>query len=263
MATKDGYRGDAFYVSSDGHFIGDDGFVVPRNFSEFFQRFPNYARNWVKKRLYNYASDADIEDWSQDLLIHLQFLPTVSKHRLGGNADLVQTFNPFMQYGASERRFRSFINFCLNRKFITICSKLRRNPLKRLGGYLPLSVDDSSDYDGSIDATGEYVHKHSSHLVRKNRKDSSAQEDSIYAGEFLKFVMEREPKAVEVLVAVQSAGGSFADARKFWCMTCGRLANTVEIGSGGHEGHQVGIAQQNFNRSKGILKELAARFVKK
>jgi hypothetical protein len=37
---------DAFTVV-DGHYVGHDGFVVPKNFDEFHERFPQYVRNWV------------------------------------------------------------------------------------------------------------------------------------------------------------------------------------------------------------------------
>jgi hypothetical protein len=33
----------------DGHYVGSDGFVVPRDFDEFSSRFPNYVRKWVRK----------------------------------------------------------------------------------------------------------------------------------------------------------------------------------------------------------------------
>ncbi len=30
----------------NGRFVGDDGFVVPKDFAEFHERFPEYVRNW-------------------------------------------------------------------------------------------------------------------------------------------------------------------------------------------------------------------------
>ena len=154
MALELGYTGDVFYVAADGHFIGDDGFVVPQDFHEFFKRFPNFVRNWVKKRLYKSASEADIEDWSHDLLFHLQFLPDESKHREVGKTDVVQTFDPFKQYGASERRFRHYLNRCLINKFRTVGSKFSRNPLS-CPANVSLSSDENVEYDGQQEAVQE------------------------------------------------------------------------------------------------------------
>jgi hypothetical protein len=33
----------------DGRYVGYDGFVVPKDFDEFHQRFPHHIRNWVKR----------------------------------------------------------------------------------------------------------------------------------------------------------------------------------------------------------------------
>src|SRR5208337_1709599 len=107
-----------------GHFIGDDGFRVPKDFAELYARFPNYIRNWVKKRLGRYTVDDDVQDWTQDLILHMKYLPANSKHRQpgangrpNGCQDVVETFNPYSQYGASERRWRYYINYCLGNKF--------------------------------------------------------------------------------------------------------------------------------------------------
>ena len=132
------YTGDSFTKNPDGHFVGDDGFVVPRDFDEFYERYPKYVLNWVKKRLNRFAIDDDVEDWTQDLLIHMKFLPQGSKHRqvgangrVNGCSDVIETFNPYQQYGASERRFRNYINFCLANKFNTVQSKRQKNPVCR------------------------------------------------------------------------------------------------------------------------------------
>jgi len=258
-AAKEGYSGDAFYVSGDGHFVGDDGFTVPCDFGEFYERFPNYVRNWVKKRLYSHASDEDIEDWAQDLLIHLQFLPSESKHREAGKKDVIQTFDPFKQYGASERRFRNYINFCLGNKFRTVGSKFSRNPLSHRDNMSFTCEDEGENDMQGPNASSEYVYKHSAWLSKGSQRLFKKQEDRILASEFIDFVAGREPSVAPFLHAVEEAGGSFADARRFWCMTCQGLANTVAIRSGLHEGHAIGIDQKLFNRFRNKVRELAAR----
>ncbi len=65
---------DPFLVR-DGRFVGDDGFIVPKNFDEFHERFPEYVRKWVRRHTEASASREDLEDWTQDLLIHLRYLP--------------------------------------------------------------------------------------------------------------------------------------------------------------------------------------------
>src|SRR5271156_6122887 len=68
----------------DERYVGHDGFVVPKNFDEFHERFPQYVRNWVNRHVDRSAPKEDAEDWTQDLLIHLRNLPAISKHREAG-----------------------------------------------------------------------------------------------------------------------------------------------------------------------------------
>jgi hypothetical protein len=256
-AKEEGYKGDMFYVSVDGHYIGDDGFVVPKDFGEFYSRFPNHIRNWVRKRVRTKSSEDDVNDWAQDLTKHLMFLPEESKHRESGKVDVIQTFDPFKQYGASQRRFLNYINFCLHNKFRTVGSKFGRNPLS-CQANVSLSGGEFTEHDPAhLDATDEYVYKHSTRLVQGSQRDFKAQDDRMITKEFLAFVGEREPEVAPILHAVWESGGSFADTRKFWCSTCNRLSNTLEVQSGVHTGHQLGINQRQFNRFRGKVKELA------
>jgi hypothetical protein len=63
--TTIGYKGDPFeYV--DGHYVGHDGFVVPNDFAEFYERFPDHIRRWVQRHVKKSASNEDIDDWTQD-----------------------------------------------------------------------------------------------------------------------------------------------------------------------------------------------------
>ena len=86
----------------DGRYVGHDGFVVPKNFDEFHERFPHYVRNWVSRHVDRSAPREDVEDWTQDLLIHLRYLPAISKHREAGKEDIVQTFDPHKHHGANQ-----------------------------------------------------------------------------------------------------------------------------------------------------------------
>jgi hypothetical protein len=97
----------------DGHYVGHDGFVVPKNFDEFHERFPQYVRHWVNRHVDRSTPREDVEDWTQDLLIHLRYLPATSKHRKAGKEDVVQTFDPCKHHGANVARFFNYINLCL------------------------------------------------------------------------------------------------------------------------------------------------------
>lgn len=113
---------DPFTVR-DGHYVGHDGFVVPKDFAEFYKRFPGYVHRWAIKHAGTSASQEDKEDWTQDLLIHLSRLPQISKYREAGKVDIVATFDPLRQHGANEARFRNYVNLCLANKFRTMHSK--------------------------------------------------------------------------------------------------------------------------------------------
>ncbi len=41
-------KSDPFTIR-DGRYVGSDGFVVPRDFEEFYQRFPDYVRKWPSR----------------------------------------------------------------------------------------------------------------------------------------------------------------------------------------------------------------------
>jgi hypothetical protein len=76
---KNTYKSDPFTIA-DGRYVGSDGFVVPKDFEEFFERFPDYVRKWVSKHADRSAPKEDLEDRKQDLLIHLLNLPQTHKH---------------------------------------------------------------------------------------------------------------------------------------------------------------------------------------
>jgi hypothetical protein len=143
---KNLYRCDPFEVK-DGRYIGHDGFVVPKDFNEFYQRFPNYVQKWVSKHAGKSATKEDIEDWTQELLIHLFHLPEKSKFREAGSDDIIQTFDPSKHFGANEARFRNYVNLCLTNKFRTMHSKRMKDALCRPN---KLSVDGLPESDCSV-----------------------------------------------------------------------------------------------------------------
>jgi hypothetical protein len=168
---------DDAYTVRDGHFVGHDGFIVPNNFSEFYQRFPAYVADWVRRRVRDCVSATEAEDWTQELLLHLAALPKCSKYRHDGKEDVIQTFSPDRMHGANEARFRSFINQCLSNKFNTLYVKWRKRPLSNPGN-LPFETDTEH---GSSD---EFCHSHSEFLRQAGCRSREREEQRFRLEEF-------------------------------------------------------------------------------
>lgn len=151
------------FTIRDGRYIGHDGFVVPKDFDEFHERFPQYVRNWVRRQGDSSAQREDLEDWTQDLLIHLQHLPPTSKNREAGKKDIVQTFDPAKHYGANQARFQNYINLCLANKFRSLHSKRMKDALSNPRN---LSLDTQPNDDDPTVVSDEQCHSHSEQLRR-------------------------------------------------------------------------------------------------
>jgi len=232
------------YDPRTGHYIGDDGFKVPKDFLEFYERYPNYIRNWVKKRLARFTVDEDVEDWTQDLIIHMKYLPQTSKHRkpgangrTDGCTDVIETFNPVQQYGASERRFRSYVNFCLANKFNTVYSKRNKNPICRLGNVAIVTSVDPSHENGEYDVVDDaYCHVHSDYLSTATARSVKQYENYLLANEFRRFVEAKDPELAPVIDAIQHSSSQHEAARS------------------------MNISEALFARYRSKLKDLAVSF---
>ena len=133
-----------------------------------------------------------MEDWTQDLLIHLRYLPATSKHREAGKQDIVQTFDPRKHHGANSARFFNYINLCLGNKFRTMHSARMKNPICRAGNVSLGGHFDESD-SGQVD--DEFCHAHSEHLRRRCQRQER-QRDAIHTlAEFVEF-LRREDSSV-------------------------------------------------------------------
>lgn len=135
------FHHDDYQRSCDGHIVGDDGFIVPLSFGEFYQQFPNHIHNFVRRRMAR-CSSADREDRESELNLFLMTLPEVSKFRepgtngfANGCSDRIQTFHPDRAYGASKARFLSFINYLLLNAFITLTRRMLYHPIERLDNF--------------------------------------------------------------------------------------------------------------------------------
>lgn len=197
------WQDDKFTIR-DGHYVGHDGFIVPKDFSEFFARFPRYVSHWVCRTTRKRATDPDAEDLTQELLLHLQRLPNESKFRVKGKQDVIQTFDPRRMHGSNEARFRSFINLCLANKFKTLFLKDNKNPICRPG---TLTFGVSKD-DDSATASDEYCHNHSRHLQDQASREAKKLSDDQRIDELLTRQCQQKLKEV---VGVYRATGSWRE----------------------------------------------------
>jgi hypothetical protein len=225
------YKPDPFTVK-DGRSVGSDGFAVPKDFAEFHERFPDYVHRWVNKHAAKSASQEDIEDWSQDLLIHLQRLPLTSKYREAGKKDIVQTFDPLRHYGANEARFRNYINLCLANKFKTMHSKRMKDALCRPGN-LSLGGEKADD----LCSVDELCHKHSAHLRAAQKACQKQSHDREFLQEFRNFVRREDAKALPAIEALMTTG------------------------TRGEAAYWLGVAELEFDRMHTRVRHLARCFV--
>ena len=218
----------------DGHYVGHDGFVVPKNFDEFHERFPEYVRNWVSRHVDRSTPKEDIEDWTQDLLIHLRYLPATSKHREEGKEDVVQTFDPCKHHGANSARFFNYINLCLANKFRSIQSAHMKNPIcwaknVSLGGRF----DDSDS--GQVD--DQFCYAHSAYLRARRQRQERKWDASHTLAEFVEFLRREDASVLPVMGAIAATTTPAAAA---------------EV---------LGIAKTDFRRLHNRLRTLAQFFL--
>jgi hypothetical protein len=189
---------DPFTVR-DGRYVGNDGFVVPRDFEEFYERFPDYVRKWVGKHADWFGSKEDLEDWTQDLIIHLYRLPQTSKYREAGKKDIVETFDPMKHYGANEARFRNYINLCLANKFRTMHSKRIRDAL---GCPRKLSLDGETEGENLHSVNSGNCHANSAHLKGIVDVAETRACDEAFLREFANFLRRKDPRALSTMGAL-------------------------------------------------------------
>lgn len=240
-------KSDSFTVV-DGRYIGHDGFEVPSNFDEFHERFPEYVRNWVDRHSDRSTPEEDVEDWTQDLLIHLQCLPAISKHREAGDEDIVQTFDPVKHHGANAARFFNYINLCLGNKFSSMRSRRLKNPLCRPGN-LSLTVDwDDTDRDQAHD---EFCHRHSEHLRERCQRQERQRDARQALTEFLDFVRREDSSVLSGIEAIASTATSTAAAEFLGTTTadfCRVRSRLRQLGRCFHTGERVPRRRRPYNR---------------
>lgn len=204
------YTGDPFAISVDGHYVGNDGYKVPKNFAEFYETQPLYVRRWSSKWLKKPEDTDEVRDWEQDLLLYLHYLPENSKARLPtdrhpqGCKDVIQCFDPYRQYGASERRFRNYLNICLHNRSLTIVGRQQKNPVYRRDNII-FGGADGADEDVFM-ADDEYIHSHSKDLEKKAEEQSGNVEKRLMVKHFMLYVLDHQPELYDTLLAISETG---------------------------------------------------------
>lgn len=218
-------QSETYSVSTDGHFVGADGFIVPKNFIEYYDRsytapdgkcLPMGVRRFVMKRLHKQQVDDQVFDMEQELLLHLSFLPPTSKHRKVGKTDIIQCFDPAKQHGASAKRFHNFIARCLNNRVNTLFTKSSKNPLSNRNNLSIIEGTQSEVryYDsGDKEITPERLQHHSSVAAAKaDEMHGDTYTQKIFIAQFRSFVEKNAPEMVCMLDAI-SGTDSFKEAQ--------------------------------------------------
>jgi hypothetical protein len=214
-----GAASDSFTIGPGGQYVGEDGFVVPKDFGQFFERDPLRVRRWVAKRLRRRFDRDTILDLEQDLLLYLCTLPLDSRFRQEGTngrrdgcTDVIQCFDPVRHYGATAGRFHSFINLCLANRLSTILARQRLNPLcdprnlSITAFEVPQEHSIGPDSAGRIDEA--FLLKHSGTFAAESRRRAHAERPVLkaYVRELERFVGQQDPKLLLVVHAIQRCG---------------------------------------------------------
>jgi hypothetical protein len=193
---------EPFTISADGHYVGKDGFIVPKDFGEFFERYPLRVRRWLTRRVRQRFSLDTILNLEQDLLVYLctpapnsRFRQRGANGRPDGCRDVIQCFDPVRHFGATAARFHNFINLCLANRLNTFLARQRLNPLCNPRN---VSIVNFRENENGPESAGEvdeaYLFSHSGTFARECRRSADA-EDAVlkaYVREFEQFVLERE-----------------------------------------------------------------------
>lgn len=227
------YKTDPFTIR-DGRYVRSDGFVVPKDFEEFHERFPDYVRKWVSRYAGTSAAKEDVEDWTQDSFIHLLYLPPTSKYRKAGKKDIVQTFDPVRHYGANQARFQNYVNLCLANKLKTFHSKRMKDALCRPGN-LSFNGEMEGEDLGSVD--DGYCHSHSAYLRTATEASEKQFSDRAFLEEFVNFVRREDPLVLPMIEALPATA---------------TLADAVDL---------LGITESEFARMRARLSQLSKCFL--
>lgn len=116
VKPKRAYRAaETWSVDETGHYVGNDGFVCPKTFAEYIERFPNGVASHVS--------------FYSKLPYHMHEELVANLHLFMVHRKIVEKFDPAKRNGCSIRLFLDWIRFCLKRKSQTITNKWKTDAL--------------------------------------------------------------------------------------------------------------------------------------
>lgn len=157
----------------------------------------------------------DLEDWTNELLLHLCHVSEHSKHRKVGKEDIIQTFDPMKRGGANQARFWDYINLCLINKLRTMRSKRMKDALSRAGN---LSLRAQAEEEDLGSAGDEYCHSHSEYLREAEKFANQQAQNRARVQQFENFVRREEPRLGSLIRAL-AATRTQAEAADFLRIT--------------------------------------------
>ena len=201
------YEGDVF-TSNGTHFVGDDGFIVPNSFEEMEERYPNYVRNWVCRRIQKLPYDPTVEDWASELSLFLRSLPPTSKMKARGFVDVIDVYNPWSSFGASARRFFGYVNRCLANRHFTISVKQKKDALNSFCVYpytAQVAGGNQKAWDDGEEPSYEGFIVDQSAMVQEMMDTEEASiYKNIFVERFVDFVEKERPELVATARAIMN-----------------------------------------------------------
>lgn len=191
------------YTIVDGHFVGSDGFVVPKNFAEFVEKFPNYTYKWVRNNLKPplVRSKDDVLDWASQLNEHLMTI-SPAKRRVG-KTDVIQCFNPVAASGATKAKFLYFVDVCLKRRAVSILRHQTRDALQDNTRFIAnVSLQETYDF---ADAFPEGEGSKAYNVVELAVIPGAAADKKAFVDEFKQFVAEHDPYILTIMELIANS----------------------------------------------------------
>jgi hypothetical protein len=208
-AECDAQTPEPFTISADGHYVGLDGFVVPKDFTEFYERFPRHIGEWVRRHCYYASGRAEAKDRESSMILHILSIPQDSIYRTPGYnghahgcTDRVMTFSPERCHGANRARFFYYINGILRNHLNTI---LRREQIEPTGYHRTIDIKmllTNADTDVHED---DLLYSLAYETYRQACRIDIAMESTVEVDEFRSFVEEYNSELIPVLDAMVKA----------------------------------------------------------
>ncbi|HWR15182.1 MAG TPA: hypothetical protein VN577_10155 [Terriglobales bacterium] len=189
-----------------GHWVGADGFVCPKDFAEFYDRFPNYAQRWVAMNLRSLTYDrADVEEWTNELLLFLmQRKPRQKTRKI---SDAIETFDPRRCEGASKSRWFRYLDAILWNRFRDLLDHRKRDYLRKPNAF-PINPDGTlgSAFHGAERSTDDVLDLGIEDVSQETAEaEHVKQEQRLHVWGYREFVAKHDPDLLPLMDAIATA----------------------------------------------------------